>query len=172
MQPVKKKAKGVSAVTDLIIPQARKEELIIRVLGEETLVYDLERDRAHCLNRLAALIWQHCDGKTTVADLMRLLEDELPANGKEDLVLSALNQLSRAHLLQEKLKNPEESSRFSRREVMRKLGRAAAISLPLVTSITAPVRAQIGTPPDPPTGQPSGARPLRRSPQNGRPSRK
>ena len=170
MKTVEKKAKAQTAVTDVIIPQARKEGLIIRVLGEETLVYDLERDRAHCLNRLAALIWRRCDGKTTVADLMRLLQDELPASGKEDLILSALNQLSRAHLLQEKLKNREETSRLSRREVMRKLGRAAAISLPLVTSITAPVRAQIGTPPDPPA-QPGGARPLRRSPQRGGSSR-
>ncbi len=171
MKTVEKKPKGVSAVRDAMIPQARKDGLVVHVLGEETLVYDLERDRAHCLNRLAVLIWQHCDGKTTVANLMRLLQDELPASGREDLILSALNQLSRAHLLQEKLKNRDQTSRFSRREVMRKLGRAAAISLPLVTSITAPVRAQIGTPPPPPSGQPSGARPLRRSTQNGRSSR-
>ncbi len=170
---MEKKAKGVSAVTDVMIPQARKDGLVVHVLGEETLVYDLERDRAHCLNRLAALIWQRCDGKTTVADLMRLLQDELPASGKEDLTLAALNQLSKAHLLQEKLKKPEETSRFSRREVMRKLGRAAAISLPMVTSITAPVRAQIGTPPPPPSGQPSsGARPQPSNPKSGRTSRK
>ena len=166
-----KRAKGRSEEAEMIIPKARKDGLIVRILGEETLVYDLERDRAHCLNRLAALIWQQCDGKTTVADLMRLSQDKVLASGKEDLILSALNQLSRAHLLQEKLKKLQETSRFSRREVMRKLGRAAAISLPLVTSITAPVRAQIGTPPPPPSGQPDGARPLRRSPQRGRNSR-
>ncbi len=167
---MEKKAKGRSEETGLIIPRARKEGLIVRVLGEETLVYDLKRDRAHCLNRLAALTWRHCDGKTTVPELISRLEDELPASGKEDLVLSALHQLSQAHLLQENLKKPEATSRLSRREVMRKLGRVAAISLPLVTSITAPVRAQIGTPPDPPAGQPgSGARPLRRSPQRGGP---
>ncbi len=165
-----KKAKGRSEEMGVIIPKARKEGLIVRVLGEETLVYDLERDRAHCLNRLAALTWRHCDGKTTVPELISRLEDELPASGKEDLVLSALHQLSQAHLLQGKLKNREETSRFSRREVMKKLGRVAAISLPLVTSITAPVRAQIGTPPDPPASQ---QRPLQRpsQPQNKRNSR-
>jgi len=156
---VEKKANGTSEETGVIIPKARKEGLIVRVLGEETLVYDLKRDRAHCLNRLAALTWQHCDRKTTVPELISLLEDELPKSGKKDLVLSALHQLSQAHLLQGKLKHPKETSRLSRREVMRKLGRAAAISLPLVTSITAPARAQIGTPPDPPTSQ---QRPLQR----------
>ena len=171
---MEKKAKGRSEETGVIIPKARKEGLIVRVLGEETLVYDLKRDRAHCLNRLAALTWQHCDGKTTVPELISHLEDELPASEKEDLVLSALHQLSQAHLLQGKLKNPKKTSRFSRREVMRKLGRAAAISLPLVTSITAPARAQIGTPPPPPSGQGSSQqRPLQRpsKPQDRRNSR-
>ncbi len=170
---MKKKAKGMSEETHVIIPKARKEGLIVRVLDEETLVYDLERDRAHCLNRLAALTWQHCDGKTAVPELISLLEDELPASGKEDLVLSALHQLTQAHLLQGRLKHPKETSRFSRREVMRKLGRAAAISLPLVTSITAPVRAQIGTPPPPPGQGASQQRPLAQpsKPQDRRNSR-
>ncbi len=167
---MEKKAKSSSEETGVIIPKARKEGLIVRVLGEETLVYDLERDRAHCLNRLAALTWQHCDGKTTAPELISLLEDELPKSGKKDLVLSALHQLSQAHLLQGKLKRPEETSRLSRREVIRRLGRAAAISLPLVMSITVPVRAQFGTPPLPPTNQ---QRPLPRpsKPQDRRNSR-
>ncbi len=160
---MEKRAKGRSEETEMIIPKARKEGLIIRVLGEETLVYDLERDRAHCLNRLAALIWQHCDGKTTTPELISLLEDKFPASEKEDLVLSALHQLSQARLLQGKFKSPEETSRLSRRDVIRKLGRAAAISLPLVTSITAPARADIGTPPPPPGPPPaSQQRPLQR----------
>ncbi len=170
---MKKKAKGMSQETHVIIPKARKEGLIVRVLDEETLIYDLERDRAHCLSRPAALVWQHCDGKTSATELMTLLEDKFPASEKEDLVLSALHQLSQARLLQGKLKNPEETSRLSRREVMRKLGRAAAISLPLVTSITAPVRAGVGTPPPPPGQGASQQRPLQRpsKPQDRRNSR-
>jgi hypothetical protein len=31
-------------------PLARKEGLVIQELPDEVLVYDLDRDRAHCLN--------------------------------------------------------------------------------------------------------------------------
>ncbi len=45
MKTVEKKAKSRSEETGVIIPKARKEGLIVRVLGEETLVYDLECDQ-------------------------------------------------------------------------------------------------------------------------------
>jgi hypothetical protein len=50
---------------------------VIQELPDETLVYDLQRNRAHCLNRTAALVWRHCDGQATVADLARSLKDTL-----------------------------------------------------------------------------------------------
>ena len=31
------------------LPQARTDNLVIRELDDETLVYDMERDEAHCL---------------------------------------------------------------------------------------------------------------------------
>jgi len=53
-------------------PRARKDDLLIQDLPEETLVYDVVRHRAHCLNRTAALVWRHCDGKTSVEKLARV----------------------------------------------------------------------------------------------------
>ncbi len=38
-------------------PRSRTEGLVVRQAGEELLVYDLERHRAHCLNRAAAIVW-------------------------------------------------------------------------------------------------------------------
>jgi hypothetical protein len=46
-----------------MFPRARAENLTVRVLGDETLVYDQERHKAHCLNATAALVWRHCNGK-------------------------------------------------------------------------------------------------------------
>ena len=51
-----------------MLPHARVNELIVRELPEETLVYDQKHDKAHCLNRAAALVWRHCDGQTTGVD--------------------------------------------------------------------------------------------------------
>ena len=50
-------------------PIARKQGLVIQDLPDEVLVYDLDRDRAHCLNTTAAFVWQHCDGKSTVGEI-------------------------------------------------------------------------------------------------------
>src|SRR2546423_15689116 len=44
-------------------PRARDARLVIQELPDELLVYDLERHRAHSLNRTAALVWRHCDWK-------------------------------------------------------------------------------------------------------------
>ena len=58
-------------------PIARRENLIVEELPDEVLVYDLTTDKAHCLNRTAALIWKNCDGEKTQGDLAALLQHEL-----------------------------------------------------------------------------------------------
>ncbi|HKG23128.1 MAG TPA: PqqD family peptide modification chaperone, partial [Blastocatellia bacterium] len=50
-------------------PRARRDALVIRRLPEEVLIYDLQRHKAHCLNGSAAIIWNHCDGKTTMKQM-------------------------------------------------------------------------------------------------------
>jgi hypothetical protein len=107
-------------------------------------VYDLERDRAHCLNRTAALVWQHCDGQTTVADLARLLKDSINLPADEGVVWMALERLGKANLLEERISPPGGAGRHTRRDVLRRLGLAAglAILLPAVQSIVAPEAVQ------------------------------
>lgn len=59
------------------LPHARLDGLVITEVDNETLVYDMERDKAHCLNQTAALIWRRCDGKTTVREMAGLLQKQL-----------------------------------------------------------------------------------------------
>ena len=54
-------------------PRAKAEGLIVQELPDEVLVYDTARDEAHCLNETVAAVWKHCDGKTTVAEIQRLI---------------------------------------------------------------------------------------------------
>jgi len=64
-------------------PLARQDRLVVQELSEEVLVYDLDRHRAHCLNRTAALIWRHCDGSTSVAEMARRLpQNEISFYGR------------------------------------------------------------------------------------------
>jgi len=139
---------------------ARTEELIVQEVGGETLVYDLKSNHAHCLNPTAAFVWRQCDGRNSMEEIARLLQQEMNAPASEDLVSLAVKQLEKAQLLQGALP-AGTSTTISRREVGRKLsqaGVAAALLIPAVMSITAPPAYAAGSCStsgqkcDPPTG--------------------
>lgn len=119
------------------LPKARTEKLLVQELSGELLVYDLERDKAHCLNRTAALVWKRCDGRTGVRQITEFLQATLDAPVDDELVQLALSQLSTDHLLEEPAASLPQGMRISRRTLVRRLG-IAAVLLPLVTTITAP----------------------------------
>jgi hypothetical protein len=127
------------------LPSARKEGLVIRELADELLVYDTQRDKAHCLNPTAALIFHHCDGRSSPAEIAHSLSLELNAPVDEKLVWFALEQFSKDHLLEERVNIPQLMSGMTRREMVRALGLAAVVAVPLVTSIVAPTPAQAAT---------------------------
>lgn len=128
------------------VPRARTEGLVIQTLPDEVLVYDRDRDKAHCLNQTAALVWKYCDGKTTVPNIAKRLERELKTGRvDEKVVWYALGQLGKDHLLEENLAPPALLAGMSRREMVRVLGVAAVVAVPLVTSIVAPTPAQAAT---------------------------
>lgn len=117
-------------------PLARSEKLTVRQLPDETLVYDHQTNKGHCLNATAALVWKHCDGMATVAELARRIGQ--PAA----VVELALEQLSRRGLLAKPAPALAGPARLARRNVLKKLAFAAA--LPLVLTITSRAAAQIG----------------------------
>lgn len=127
------------------LPMMRRQGLIIDEILDEVLVYDLDRDKAHCLNKTAALIWRQCDGKTRPQEMARRLQIKLDASCNEDLVWVALRQLATLHLLEESVSLPRRFAGMSRRQMIRNLGVAAAVAVPLVTSIVAPTVAQAAT---------------------------
>ena len=124
------------------MPRARQEKLLVHELTDEVLVYDLKRHKAHSLNKTAALVWQRCDGKSGVTEITQLLEEKLGTSIDKDVVWLALQQLERASLLEDSKSQAVASVRVSRRQLMRRMGLAAAVSLPLVVSILAPTSAQ------------------------------
>jgi hypothetical protein len=119
-------------------PRARVE-CLAREFGDEVLVYDLQRDVGHCLNSTAAAAWKLCDGNHSPPQIARVLSRQFSAQVDESVVLLALDQLADARLLVEPV---VPAKRLSRRVAIRRIGIAAAIALPLVTSIVAPTPAQ------------------------------
>jgi coenzyme PQQ synthesis protein D (PqqD) len=126
-------------------PRARKDGLIVQELPDETLVYDLERDRAHCLNQTAAFVWQRCNGRTTPKEIADALRPSLSQPVDEKLVWLALDQLGRNHLLDDAAVPPPAFAALNRRELVRALGLTAAVAIPVVASIVAPMPSQAAT---------------------------
>ena len=120
-------------------PRMRRQRLVIDELPDEVLVYDLDRHKAHCLNKTAALVWKHCDGRTSVSQIARQLARELGAPVDEKLVWLALDKLGRDHLLAERVAPPPAMKGMTRRQMVRALGLAAIVAVPLITSIVTPV---------------------------------
>jgi len=128
-------------------PQVRLDGLIVRELDNEILIYDTETNKAHCLNETAALVWKECDGQSTAAEITRRLSQRLGTKIDERVVWFALKQFSRDRLLAEKVTMPAAliSAGLNRREMVRVLGLAAVVAVPLVTSIVAPTAVQAAT---------------------------
>ena len=123
------------------LPKARRSEILTREIPGELLVYDMKRHRAYCLNETAAYIWKQCNGKRTVAQLACQLEDRSGGSVDEKIVWLALDQLEKRHLLDPRFSFPSQSG-VSRRGVIRSIGLASVIALPVVVSIIAPTAVQ------------------------------
>ena len=119
------------------VPKARKEQLIVKELPDELLIYDLQRDKAHCLNETAALVWKNCDGRKTVDQLRELMEENAGSPVPEEMVWLALDQLEEFRLLDEAALKPAQFAGMNRRDMVRRVG-LAAIALPVILSIVAP----------------------------------
>ncbi|MDT7777713.1 MAG: hypothetical protein QOC99_225 [Acidobacteriota bacterium] len=129
------------------LPTARKSKLVVRELADEILVYDADGHRAHCLNRTAALVWKHCDGRTPASGIAERVAEELSFAVSEEVVWLALDQLAEFDLLMSAaVARSPVSNLISRRKMIRRLGIAAAVALPLITSIVSPTPAQAQSP--------------------------
>ncbi len=124
-------------------PRARSGGLVLRTLGDETLVYDLERHKALCLGPIVARIWHECDGKTTVVEIAHRLREELGASVDEEVVSVALRRLARHRLLLKSADTPIRGTLGSRRALLRKAALLGGLS---VAAITVPKPADAASP--------------------------
>jgi hypothetical protein len=115
----------------------KKESLHVEKVGEEVLVYNLEGYRVHCLNDAAVRVWKLCNGRHTVLEIAAEFGCNLKPTARELVVRNAIGELSRLGLVEAPAALPAV---ISRREMARRIGigTAAAIGLPLITSIVAP----------------------------------
>ena len=119
-------------------PLARTEELVVQEAGDELLIYDLRINKAICLNQTSATIWQNCDGNTDTREIAAKLATRHGGFVNEELIMLAIDQLNENCLLENKTAIKNGFAGLSRREVIRKVGFASAVALPVVMSLVAP----------------------------------
>ncbi len=127
---------GDLAITSNPRPKAKTERLIVREIDDETLVYDMGRHAATCLNAFAAKVWRQCDGEKLVVEIAAALDED------ERAVWLALYKLMKSQLLTEAIAFPRGMTNGkSRREIAVRLGLGAAVAA--VSSIVVPAAASV-----------------------------
>ena len=124
-------------------PTARTSGLVVQDVPDEVLVYDLESNKAHCLNQTAAMVWKACDGKTSVPEIARRIGSQTGENVSDDLVWLAIDQLQENSLLEAQIQS--KFAGRSRREALKKIGMASMIALPIIASLAAPTSVMAST---------------------------
>jgi hypothetical protein len=120
-------------------PVARQTGLVVQEMPDEVLVYDMDTNKAHCLNRSAALVWRSCDGANSISDIMRQFEKSGGGKVTEDFVWLAIDQLNEKGLIANEI-----APRFagqSRRQVLKTIGLASIVAVPVIASLVAPQNA-------------------------------
>jgi hypothetical protein len=108
------------------VPRARSDGLLVETLDAETLIYDTERNAAHCLDAEAAAVWRGCDGVCSLSEI------SARTGSSEEVAAATVRDLAARHLV--------EPLGVSRRDVLRTFGvgaASAAVAIPVIRSIAA-----------------------------------
>ena len=134
-------------------PKAKSKGMVVQEIGGELLVYDLERNEAHCLNALTSFVWQHADGSANAARLVAPARERGIDGADEAGVGAALASLSDAHMLEEPMPEMPEAD-LSRRQMIRQVAAIGGVAATVaIASIVAPTPADAKTRPSNPCGQ-------------------
>ena len=115
---------------------ARTDNLVTSKVGDETVAYDTEKNKAFCLNGLTTAVWEACDGRTTLAEMTLMLKKSHNLTNEEAsaVIEYSLEQLSKAELFRDNPPPaPQRRTPINRRTLLKTLGSMA--SLPVISSI-------------------------------------
>jgi hypothetical protein len=115
------------------LPRARTTDIIEQEADRELLIYDLQTNKAYTLNETSKIVYKAC-GKRTFEELKR------KHNFTDDLIHFTLAELSANNLIEDY--NTNYFAGLSRREVIKKVGLATMVALPVIAGLTAPKATQ------------------------------
>jgi hypothetical protein len=122
------------------LPFLRTENLVVKELPDELLIYDLEKNKAFCFNETARLIMEECDGTKTIDEAIESLNRKLKSNLSEEIVWMTIEQLKKADFIEKDYQIPIQTTKVTRRKILQTAA-TLGIALPIVTSLVAPTAA-------------------------------
>lgn len=114
------------------LPRSRQSDIVQQELETEILIYDLKTNKAFCLNESSAMIWQLCDGNHSVTQISQILTKKLNQPISEELIRLALDHFKRDGLLENHDEFEIDFKGLNRRQLIKKVGLASMIMLPIV----------------------------------------
>ncbi len=80
----------------------KKAGFEVHDMGTEMVVHDTVRKKVHILNKAAFMIWESCDGKTTIGHLLSQMSSifkDIPEDAVKTDIETALQNLRQIHLV-------------------------------------------------------------------------
>lgn len=119
--------------------KARRGNLLSRKMGEETVVYDMDNNKALCLNKVSSIVWEASCDLNDMDELLNVLHRNGIEDADEQLVVLDIEQLNESNPLENSIDNETfQVSILPRRDVLRQLKMYSVAALPLITSLSIP----------------------------------
>lgn len=119
-------------------PLSRQTHIVVQELEKELLIYDLRTNKAYCLNQTVALVFELSDGTKTALEISNSMSKKLGTTVGEDFVWLALQELEKDNLMEKGKELSDHFAGVSRREIIKKVGLASMVALPVIASVIAP----------------------------------
>ncbi len=124
-----------------IYPKLKDHNLVVQEFAKELLIYDLTKNKAYCLNETSAMIWQECDGATSILEISQKVSRKLKNEVSENIVWIAISQFKVDNLLNNNEQFTTPFDGLKRREIIKRIGISSIIALPIISSIVVPTAA-------------------------------
>jgi hypothetical protein len=67
-------------------PPVARNDVLLRRVGSEWVLFDARKDRAHVLNLTAAVVWTYCDGGHASDAIAEAIAHEVPGTRSPEIV--------------------------------------------------------------------------------------
>jgi Coenzyme PQQ synthesis protein D (PqqD) len=134
-------------MNNLTTPKARNSQILVQELEKELLIYDLKINKAFSLNETCAMVWRECDGVNDIDEITQKLSLKTRGLVNHEVVWLALESLKKDNLLIDDVEIPKLFNGLTRREVIRKVGFASMVAIPVITFLVAPTVADAASSP-------------------------